>query len=136
MIPAALLHWRHPFLWVVSLSGLFLCSFFAALFQVSLFFPLMVCTGFLSLILLYRAPLALLSFLFIVRMSLDYSSQYVTLSLFQRTFSFSQLLGIGIALLGILLIIRSFRSLFTFPLLFPFAVITGWGLFTLTYSLS
>lgn len=130
------LHWQNPLVWIASLSGFFVLTLLSTLMQVSLFFPLIILFGILSIILLYRAPLYLLSFLFVVRMSLDYSSQYVTLSLFQHVFSFSQLLGLGIAALGVLLILRSFRSVFHFPLIFPFLLITGWGLLTLTYSIS
>ncbi len=130
------LHWQNPLVWIASLSGFFVLTLLSTLIQVSLFFPLIILFGILSIVLLYRAPLYLLSFLFVVRMSLDYSSQYVTLSLFQHVFSFSQLLGLGIAALGVLLILRSFRSVFHFPLIFPFLLITGWGLLTLTYSIS
>lgn len=130
------LNWQSPLVWIAFLSGFFLLSFFAALLHISLFFPFIAIFGILALILLFRSPLFLLSFLFVVRMSLDYSSQYVTISIFNFSFSFSQLLGLGIALLGILLILRYWRRLFSFPLLFPFTFITSWGLFTLTYSIS
>lgn len=130
------LHWKNPLFWFATISGLFLFSLVAAVLNVSLLLPFVVVLGIISLILLFRAPLILLCLLFIIRMSLDYSSQYLSLTLFNITLSLSQLLGLAIAFLGILFIVVHFQKLFRFPLLTPFLIVSLWGLFTLTYSIS
>ena len=130
------LHWKNPLIWIGT-AGTFCCLLLLSLvLGISLLFPLVVAFGAFSLILLFRAPLLLLSLLFIVRMSLDYSSQYISLSLWNITLSLSQLLGLGIAFLGIIFIVVHFQKLLRFPLLVPFLIVTLWGLFTLTYSIS
>lgn len=130
------LHWKNPLIWIGT-AGTFCCLLLLSLvLGISLLFPLVVAFGAFSLILLFRAPLLLLSLLFIVRMSLDYSSQYISLSLWNITLSLSQLLGLGIAFLGIIFIVLHFQKLLRFPLLVPFLIVTLWGLFTLTYSIS
>ncbi len=130
------LHWKNPLLWFATISGFFLLSLVAAILNASLLLPFVIVFGIISLILLLRAPLILLCLLFIVRMSLDYSSQYLSLTLFNITLSLSQLLGLAIAFLGILFIILHFQRFLRFPLLVPFLILTIWGLFTLTYSIS
>lgn len=133
---SASLHWKNPLLWFATMSGLFLFSLLAALLDISFLFPFALVFGIVSVILLFRAPLILLCLLFIVRMSLDYSSQYLSLTLFNITLSLSQLLGLSIAFLGILFIVIHFQKFLRFPLLVPFLIVTLWGLFTLTYSIS
>ncbi len=98
--------------------------------------PFLLAFGILSLILAFRAPLLLLFGLIIVRMSLDYSSQYVSVSFYNITLSFSQLLGVGIALLGVVILILKRQHLFRYPLFFPFFLLLFWGSTTLLYSLS
>ena len=92
--------------------------------------------GVASIVALYRYPLGLLATLVVVRMLLDYSSQYITLTLVDRVFSLSQLLGIGIALLGLMFIIMHARVLTRYTLTLPYFLITLWGLGTLFYSIS
>jgi putative inorganic carbon (hco3(-)) transporter len=89
-----------------------------------------------SIILAFRSPLALLVALIIVRMSLDYSSQYISITLNDITLSLSQLMGIGIALLGILVAIIHHKKIAPFPLKTPFLIIGMWGIATLTYSIA
>lgn len=80
--------------------------------------------------------LSLLAILILVRMSLDFSSQYITLSLFDVTISLSQALGIAIALLGTFLLVSERHRLRSFPLILPFGIILLWGLFSLSYSIA
>lgn len=103
---------------------------------ISPFLPLTVLSGLLAVVLLIHSPLMLLALLFVVRMSLDYSAQFVSFTLFDVTLSLSQLLGLAIAFLGTLFILRHFRALFHFPLLLPFLVIALWGSMTLIYTIS
>ncbi len=126
---------KNPLLWIFL--GALLFSGLAGSFflHFSLFLPLLICGGIVALILLFRAPILLLFGLIIVRMSLDYSSQFFTFTLFDITLSLSQLLGVGIALLGIMVLILKRKALPSFPLLFPFFVIFLWGIATLLYTL-
>jgi putative inorganic carbon (hco3(-)) transporter len=110
-------------------------SVFSMVFGFSLFLPFLISSSILALILLFRAPILLLFGLIIIRMSLDYSSQYFSVTLYNITLSLSQLLGVGIALLGILVLILKRRTLPSFPLNFPFFIIFLWGSLTLLYSL-
>lgn len=129
-------NWREPLTWIALGSGFFFLSLIALLLHISLVFPLVIVFGVVASVLLFRAPLILLSLLFIVRMSLDYSAQYITVSLGDFTLTLSQILGIGIAGLGIVFVLLHFKTTLTFPLLFSFLLVTLWGLFTLTYSIS
>lgn len=124
-----------PFLWVFLSAFASAGIVFAMLFHFSILLPLLICGGILSLILLFRAPILLLFGLIIVRMSLDYSSQYFGFTLFNITLSLSQLLGVGIALLGIMVLILKRKSLASFPLNIPFLIIFVWGITTLLYTL-
>lgn len=129
-------NWDSP-LFLLSLgSGLLFFTLIALIIGTSVFIPLSFILGIVALILLFRAPLLLLSSLFVVRMSLDYSSQYISLTLFNITLSLSQLLGLGIACLGVIAIVRHFDRFWRFPLLAPFLIITLWGCMTLAYSIS
>lgn len=89
-----------------------------------------------SVILAFRAPLALLAALIIVRMSLDYSSQYMSITLFDITLSLSQLLGVGIALLGAVIILLHREKLWSYPLKAPFLIMALWGITTVAYSIA
>lgn len=131
-----LFDWHSPLLWISLLSGTFLAGLLALILGISPLIPLALLFGVASFMLLFRAPLVLLSLLFILRMSLDYSAQYWTVTLFNVTLSLSQLLGVGIALLGLIALILHFDKLRRFPLLIPFLLIFFWGLFTLSYSIS
>ncbi|MBP9751716.1 MAG: O-antigen ligase family protein [Candidatus Moranbacteria bacterium] len=82
-------------------------------------------------------PKATLLFaLIFARMSLDFSSQYVSISLFDVTISLSQALGIAIALVGAALIASERKRLRSFPLAVSFGIILFWGLFSLSYSIA
>ncbi|MBP9727926.1 MAG: O-antigen ligase family protein [Candidatus Moranbacteria bacterium] len=123
------------FLWVFLLALASGGIVFSMLFHFSVLLPLLLCGGILALILLFRAPILLLFGLIIVRMSLDYSSQYFSFTLFNITLSLSQLLGVGIALLGIMVLILKRKTLPSFPLNVPFFIIFLWGIATLLYTL-
>lgn len=134
--PSPLFDWHSPLLWIALLSSGFIVLLLALVLGASPLLPLALLFGLTSLILLFRAPLILLSLLFVVRMSLDYSSQYWTISLFDITLTLSQLLGLSIASLGILCILLNIPALLRFPLLIPFLTVSLWGLATLLYSIS
>lgn len=119
------------FLGALALGGLAL----SLLLHFSPFLPLLLVGGILSIILLFRAPILLLFGLIIVRMSLDYSSQYVSFTLYNITLSFSQLLGVGIAFLGFVILILKRNLLLRYPLNIPFLTLFLWGGLTLSYSL-
>ncbi len=133
--PSPLFDWRQPLVWIALMSGSLLLLLLAFLAGASPLFALLPGAAVVALVLLYRAPLVLLSSLIIVRMSLDYSAQYVSVTLFDITLSLSQLVGAGIACLGACLIVWKRRALSNFPLLLPFLIVFSWGLFTLTYSI-
>lgn len=130
------LNWNNPLMWVGGSTALLMLMLFSLMLGISFWLPLISGFGLLSLWLLFRAPLILLSLLFIVRMSLDYSSQYVRLEIGQLSLSLSQLLGLGIAALGIAFIVRHLAKLKNYALLIPFLIISLWGSFTLAYSIS
>ena len=122
---------------IIFLSGLVALSTAAAfVFNFSLFLPLLLAAGILAIILLLRAPHLLLFGLIIIRMSLDYSSQYFNISFYSITLSLSQLLGVGIAALGLMVLTLKRSLLPRFPLLVPFLIIFLWGSISLFYSLS
>ncbi|MFZ1626610.1 MAG: O-antigen ligase family protein, partial [Candidatus Moraniibacteriota bacterium] len=127
--------WTDPRTYLVFGAVFFLLALGSSLLGISLLLPIIALFGIGAVITLFRNPLLLLSSLIVVRMSLDYSSQFITLSLFDRAFSLSQLLGLGIAVLGILFILFHGRALGRYPLLLPYFLIVTWGLGTLTYSI-
>lgn len=122
--------------YIVSLALFFVLTLLATFAGASLFVPIAACLGVGALYLLFKNPLVLLATLIVVRMSLDYSSQFITLTLFERTLSLSQLLGAGIAALGVLFILCHGRALGRFPLLLPYGLVILWGLGTLAYSIA
>lgn len=132
-------HSKHPLsepLLFIFLGALVLVGFVAStLFHFSPIFPFLIAGSILALILLLRAPLLLLFGLIIIRMSLDYSSQFFTVSLYNITLSFSQLLGVAIALLGIMVLILKREFLLRYPLNASFLILFLWGGTTLLYSL-
>ncbi|NTV54970.1 MAG: hypothetical protein HGA16_00510 [Candidatus Moranbacteria bacterium] len=116
---------------IAAAGLLFLLSGIAALvgvFAGSFFLPLLVAFSVGAVILFFIRPDLFLFLFLIIRMSLDYSSQYITITLFDVTMSFSQILGIAIAAMGLLLVIREGKRLRTFPLLSPFLIIAVWGI--------
>lgn len=128
--------WADPRAYLVSLALFSLFTLFAVFAKVSLLFPVALMAGIAGIVALFRNPLALLMTLIVVRMSLDYSSQYLTLSLFNQTVSLSQLLGIGIAGFGIVFMLLHARALTRYALVVPYGLIIAWGLGTLLYSIS
>lgn len=123
-------------LWIFLFTLAFFGIAAALIWQFSLLLPLMIAGTVLALILLFRAPLLLLFALIIVRMSLDYSSQYFTITWYHITLSLSQFLGVGIALLGLMALFLKRRQLAAFPLNIPFLVLFLWGGLTLFYSIA
>lgn len=121
---------------MIGLAAFFILALLARLAGASLLIPVVAILGIGAVYLLFKNPLLLLGSLIVVRMSLDYSSQFITLSLFERTFSLSQLLGIGIAGLGVLFIFFNSRALGRFPLLLPYGLVILWGLGTVAYSIA
>jgi putative inorganic carbon (hco3(-)) transporter len=108
----------------------------ALLAETSLLLPVVAVAGGVALLLLFRAPLFLLGTLVVIRMSLDYSSQFIAFEFFERTFSLSQLLGLGIAGLGALALLLYRREIMAFPLVLPYGLVLLWGATTLLYTLS
>jgi len=126
---------REPLLWVFLGALVALGTTLATILHLPLFLPFLLAGGILALILLFQAPILLLFGLIIVRMSLDYSSQYASFTLYNITLTLSQLLGVGIALLGFMILILKRKALAAFPLTLPFLLIFLWGGLTLFYSL-
>lgn len=98
--------------------------------------PVIAFLGSLALYGLFRSPLMLLAALIVIRMSLDYSSQFVTLSLFNQTLTLSQFLGLSIAGLGLVFVLFRSRALGRYPLFLPYGLLIFWGLGTLAYSIA
>ncbi len=122
--------------YIIGFAIFLVLALFSSFAGISFLVPIVAFLGAGALYLLFKNPLLLLGSLVVVRMSLDYSSQFVTLNLFERTFSLSQLLGLGIAALGILFILFHGRALGRFPLLLPYGLMILWGLGTLAYSIA
>jgi O-antigen ligase len=127
---------KGPLLWLFAL-GLFACGLtFSALFHISLFLPITIIIGIASCILFIRNPLLLLCLLIITRMILDYSAEYFSFRLFDISLSLSQLVGVGIALLGVFILTLRRDTLPRFPLVLPFFILFLWGVTTLAYSIA
>lgn len=128
--------WGNPFIWLFCLGFFSFGVTLSLIFDITLILPLVALAAILCLFLFFRSPLLLLSLLIIVRMSLDYSAQYFSLTLFDVNLSLSQLIGIAIAFLGILIIAFKHRTLPSFPLKTPFLILFLWGSATLAYSVA
>ncbi len=116
---------------------LFLSGVLSLLFPVLSFFLPSLIFGFITaFILLFREPKLLLFVLIVIRMSLDYSSQYFSITLYETVISLSQLLGIGIALLGFVFLFLRRAELMKFPLRLPFFLLFIWGGLTILYSIA
>lgn len=126
---------REPLLWIFLITLTALGMTAALILQLSLFLPLFLVATILAILLLFRAPIILLFSLIIVRMSLDYSSQFFSVTLYNISLSLSQLLGLSIALLGIMVFILKRKNLIDFPLNTSFFILFLWGGATLFYSL-
>jgi len=127
---------RKPLVWIFIVGMSAFGITFSTIFHFSFFLPAASIIIVLSCVLLIREPLLLLSLLIVVRMSLDYSAQYFTFTFFDIPLSLSQLLGIGIALLGAITLFLKREKLLRFPLAIPFLIIFLWGSATLAASLS
>ncbi len=127
--------WTDPRTYLIAGTVFFVLMFCAALVGVSLFLPVIALLSVAAVIGLFHNPLFLLATLIVIRMSLDYSSQFITFSLFDRVVSLSQILGLGIAGLGMLFVLFHLRPLGRYPLLLPYGLLIFWGLSTLTYSI-
>ena len=98
--------------------------------------PIVIFGGIGFFILFRERPLTFLSLLIIARMSLDYSSQYVTITVRDYNLSLSQILGLAIGLLGLYLIYLYRERQKHLLLTGPFLLLILWGTVTLAYSLS
>lgn len=135
MNPPALNPLRESLLWIFLIALVAFGVTMSFFLQFSPLLPLLISSGILALVLLFRSPILLLFGLIIVRMSLDYSSQFFTVTFYNVTLSLSQLLGVGIALLGLMALILKRNVLPRFPLNTPFLLLFLWGGITLFYSL-
>jgi len=127
---------KDPFFLLAFLAFIFLSGIFTLIFPLSFFLTLFVFGYITALMLLFRDPKILLFILIVVRMSLDYSSQYFGVTLYETTISLSQLLGIGIAFIGGILLFLRRTELTRYPLDLPFLLLFFWGGMTLFYSIA
>lgn len=127
---------ENPIFWAFVFGLLSAAITLSAVFSVSFWLLLAGILFILSLILLAQNPLWLLSLLIIARMSLDYSAEYFTFTFFEIPISLSQLLGIGIAVLGIIIIILHHKALLKFQLVIPAFILLLWEGTTLFYSIA
>lgn len=132
-----------PFLSPHQFIGIMLCSIsflFVALlsliFHVSTAPFFLMLLALLALFLYARRPLIFLAFLIVIRMSIDFSAESTSFTINTLSISLSQILGLGIASIGIISLIRFRRDLGSYPLNIPFLIIFLWGLLSLTISLS
>lgn len=128
--------WADPRAYLVSIALFSLFALLAVFTEVSLLVPVALMAGIAGIVALFRNPLTLLMTLIVVRMSLDYSSQYLTFNLSGLSLSLSQVLGLGIAGLGIVFILLHIRTLTRYALVVPYGLVIIWGLGTLLYSIS
>jgi O-antigen ligase len=90
----------------------------------------------LALFLYTRRPLIFLTLLIITRMSIDFSAESTSFAIDTFSISLSQILGLGIATIGIISVFHFREHLRLFPLNIPFLIIFLWGLTSLSFSLS
>ena len=120
---------------VFSLIAFLLFLFVSTSYGFSIFTPFFLILGAFALFLFLSKPQIFLFALIFVRMLLDYSSQYFTVSILERSFTFSELFGIAIAAVGIITLIRKGKELRKFQLLPAFLLILFWGTVSLTFSI-
>ncbi len=123
--------------------GIILCSIsFAFVALVSLVFNVSTVPFFLLLLpllglfLYLRRPLIFLACLIVIRMSIDFSAESTSFTINTLSISLSQILGLGIATVGIISVFRFREHLRSLPLNIPFLIIFLWGLASLSFSLS
>ncbi|MEP7162261.1 MAG: O-antigen ligase family protein [Candidatus Moraniibacteriota bacterium] len=125
---------RSPFFWLLF-GAVFAFSLLGTYFAgVSPALALGIAFFFFS-IALVQEPLSLLIFLVTVRMTLDNLSLYYQITLRETSFSLSQVLGISILFIGVLLVITYRKALAPFPLLLPLTLLILWGGVTFFYSM-
>jgi putative inorganic carbon (hco3(-)) transporter len=105
-------------------------------FGLSPYIPLFLFLGLAALALFVFKPHLFLGILVLVRMSLDYTSQFFTITALEHQFTLSEVFGISIGVIGFLTLVRNGRKCITYPLLPPFALLTIWGGLSLFYSIS
>lgn len=132
-----------PFISEYQFIGILLCGISIALVSlISLIFNVSTIPFFFMLlsvlgILLYiKKPLIFLALLIVIRMSLDSSSESISLTINTYSASLSQILGIGIASVGLISLIRFRRHLRSYPLNTPFLIIFLWGILSIAFSIS
>lgn len=127
--------WRDIRMGALLITALIMGSFFGV-FLGHIFLTAGLAFGvMLAGILFFRSPITLLALLVVVRMSLDYSSQFLSLEIFHHSLSLSQLLGFGVALIGGLFTLLHWPKLFSFPLTLPYGLLMLWGTITFFYSI-
>lgn len=112
-----------------------LLSVIAVLFDLSL---IVIPAGTISvlLVLFLSRPLALLSLLVVVRMSLDIFGSATSISFGENfALSFSQALGIGVALFGTIARFLLRKNLSKPPLITPLLTVLLWGFFSMIISI-
>lgn len=127
---------QKPLFWIF-IAGMSVFGITLSLISgISFLLPLAAILGILGLVLFLENPLLLLCLLIVVRMSLDYSSEYFSVTLFDITLTLSQLLGIGIAFFGLFILALKREMVPRFPLIAPFLILFLWGSATLAYSIA
>jgi hypothetical protein len=127
---------RNPLFYVFLGTVFSFAAAISTMFSTSLLLPLVLTAVVAGIVLLFETPVMLLAALIVIRMSLDYSSQYVSVSISSFTLTFSQLLGLGIAALGLLVLFVYRHRITRFPLLLPFGIFFAYGFFTLLYTVA
>ena len=128
-------HQKTLLITLVTLFFASLATLTANLFGASAFFPIVVTLSIIAAVLLFEQPLLFLFALFFIRMITDYTSQNINAQFFNVSFSLSQMLGIGIAALGMPFLIKHHRRIARYPLIAAFSVLIGWGCFSLLFSI-
>jgi O-antigen ligase len=125
-----------PFSTVLLLFLVMVGITFGIALDFSLLLPILLGSAIGLFILFHERPLIFLAVLIIARMSLDYSSQYISFSFYDITLTLSQILGLGVALVGVYCLYIYQSSLQSFKLTAPFALIILWGIFSLLFSVA
>lgn len=89
-----------------------------------------------ALYLLIRDPKILLFLIILARMSLDYTSEFITFPLTQTIFlTLSQATALFVFAIGLFYAVTHIRTFKQLPLKFPIAMLMLWGIATLTYTI-
>lgn len=132
----SLLEPSQPYFW------LFITTLFVAITSLAIIFNFsLIVAPALSLILaamaLIRKPLPLLGLLVIIRMALDYLSETIRIHLNDKTsLSLSQILGVFLLSISIVLFIVYRKKLWQFPVLKPFVLLIAFGLCSSLWSIA